>query len=92
MHYRPTIPLNDPPDAPKYSAIHLISNDTKSSQRNFSGEFCPFLKRFLMGIKRPGNGLAKNRSIRSEINSFPKPIGHNYLNINDIFTLIECTY
>jgi hypothetical protein len=45
-----------------------------------------------MERKRPGNGLAKSRSIRAEIKLALPPIFYNYLILNNISTLIECTY
>jgi hypothetical protein len=88
----PSIPLNDPPNVPKN---HCNLADFKwylINPRIISGKFSPSSKRFLWVRERRRDGSEKVLSIRSEINSSPIPIDHNYLIINDISILIESTY
>jgi hypothetical protein len=89
---RPMISLNDPPDALKKLCDSPDFKWYLIDRINNSGIFWPSPKRFQMEKKRPGNGLAKDRSIRSEIKSSPLLVGYNYLNFIDIFTIIESTY
>jgi hypothetical protein len=89
---RPTIPLNDPPDAPKKLCDSPDFKWYLIDQINIYGKNLPSPKRFLMVREWPENGLTQARSIRSEIISATMTIGHNQLIINDISTLIESTY
>ena len=49
-------------------------------------------KRKVLVRERPGNGLDKARSIRSEFRSSPIPLGYNYLNFSDIPLLLKYYY
>ncbi len=89
---RPLIPSNDPPEAHKNPCNPPDFKWHFIDQINISGQFSPSSKRFLSVREWPENGLAKVRSIRSEINLSHTFISYNYLILNNISIIIECTY
>jgi hypothetical protein len=89
---RPTISLNDSPDASKKLCDSPDFKWNLIDPINNSGKFCPSPRRFLSVSEWPGNEIAKARSIRSEMKLSTMFIGYNYLIYYGILWFVESTY